>query len=225
MQQFGAITNGLEDDKRGTTLQEARDLVAKAALIEPFFQDFVKTIANKLNVRSEDIKFGSIKTAGNIANKAIHEKNGDIRQVKDILRATIEVSKIDQISKAENLLALMDQGALRCLTDIKVNKDSIKNTFNDASFDGFKMLKANFSIQGFSATEIQLSLPCDSKEMKRSHAAYEIKRACDHAFGSFEKLSSRLTEQEKADLSLYLDKKGRRAGKEREKHNQLALGS
>ncbi len=225
MQQLGALKDTVEDTGYEATLQKAQLLVAKAQQIEPFFQDFVRTIANKLNVHRDDIKFGSIKTASTIANKALYEKDGKIDEVKDILRATIEIKKPEQIAKAENLLSLMERGALRCISDIKPNPDSIKNTFNDASFNGFGMLKANFEMQGFHATEIQIRMPCDSKELERSHAAYQVKRACEHAFNNFDTWSSRLTHEEVGQLALYMKKKERRAGKEREKHNQLAHGS
>lgn len=224
MQQLGALTDTAGDNSYEATLHKARSLVAQAQQIEPFFQDFVRTIANKLNIHGDDIKFGTIKAPNTIANKALYEKDGNIDEVKDILRATIEISRPEQIAKAENLLSLMKKGALRCISDIKPNPDSIKNTFNDASFNGFGMLKANFEMQGFHATEIQLRMPCDSKELERSHAAYQVKRACEHAFNNFENWSSRLTHEEVGQLALYMKKKERRASKERERHNQLAHG-
>lgn len=221
VQHSGALRHIIHDNPHEAMLREASVLVEKAKAIDPLFQNFARAVAHRIGVHKDRLTFGPIKTTHGIVNKALYEKDGDIGQVRDILRATIEVDKIRQIEKAANFLKLMVEGTLQCIAGVTPYK--VKNTFNDAGFDQYGMLKTNFAIQGFHSTEIQLCLPRDQKDMERSHTAYGVKRACDYALNDFNRLSPRVTEEEKALLSLHLMKRSLRAARERKRYNTSSL--
>lgn len=227
MQQLGDMRAVRALPSRDFELARANSIIDRARRVETNFQDLTKTVAQKLGARKEDIKFGPIKGSGDMLTKAERKFNGDVAEVKDVLRATITMHRPeDQVEKALTFLKLMEQGKLRCIRGI--TPYNIKNTFEDSSYNGFKMLKANFVIAGFDATEIQLCLPSNEKEVEKSHDAYAIQRACDHAFetgfSSHSGIQSgRMSPEEQAELSRALDKMRRRAGAARELHNDRAF--
>lgn len=227
MQHLGDMQALRANPSRDFELVRAGSIIERARRVEANFHDLTKTIAQKLGARGEDIKFGPIKGAGDMLTKAERKFGGDVAAVKDVLRSTIIMHRPeDQIEKAVTFLKLMETGKLKCIRG--VTPYNIKNTFDDLSYNGFKMLKANFVLEGFDATEIQLCLPSNEKEVEKSHEAYAIQRACDHAFKTGFSThsgiqSGRMSPEEQAELSRALDKMRRRAGAARELHNDRAF--
>lgn len=227
MQHLGAVSTPHVTTSRDFDLIRAGAIVEHAIRMTPLFHQVTKIVAAKLGARKEDIKFGPVKNAGDMVCKAERKYDGKIDAIKDVLRATITLHRPEeQIAKANTLLQAMKEGKLRCIGGI--TPYNIKDTFNDDAYNGFKTLKANFALPGFDATEIQLCLPSNDKEVEKSHDAYARQRAFDHAFETGFSThsgiqSGRMSPEEQADLTRVLDKMRRRAGAARELHNDRAF--
>ncbi len=190
------------------------------------FSDLVIYLCGKLQLPSKNIIIAPPKSPGSMVNKAKRKYDGDLNQVLDDNRATVELEKSCQIDRVLAFLRRAKDEGIIFREDLIVVTD-LKNTFGDAAYNGFETVKANFHLDGV-PTEIQFRYPVNERALSESHEYYKIERACELAtqcFDEFEAVrTDRLTPQAQADLLRYLQRRGRNAASQRDAANARAFG-
>jgi len=186
------------------------------------FEQLVHTVARKLNIPSTSIKIAPPKTPGTIATKADRKYNGNISKVLDDQRATIELENKNDLDNVLRLLEKAMNKEIPCFEHVEVK--SLKNTFNDSSYNGLKVVKANFILDDV-PTEIMFRYPCNETALHESHGHYEKQRAIEGGISSLfgPKTNSTLSLEDRVALYPSLQKARKRHARKRGDANNKAF--
>lgn len=150
--------------------QAANDLVAiyrAAAAEKPAFDNKIRAIAAMVNGTPQ---IPRLKGSDRATEKIVSDYNGDAKQIKDVLRATIEV----------NSAAEAQQALAQLRTQFDVLPTGFRNTLtNDANpADGYRDIKMNIRSGGVVA-EIQVNVPAMLAAKGDNHKLYEERRSLE----------------------------------------------
>lgn len=144
-----------------------RGLYERAARAKGEFDRVAQDIAEQIGGK---LQAPPLKGSKRAVEKINDDYKGDPSQVKDLLRATIEVETIDQARAAVDLLRqrfkVLDQG-FRDLFDPAIEP-----------IDGYRDAKMNIELNGVAA-EMQVNLPAMLKAKEEAHGLYEQRRSIE----------------------------------------------
>lgn len=138
-------------------------LYSKAETVKGSFDSTAKSIADDIGA---DVKFSDVKGAARATEKIIGDYLGDASKIKDLVRGTIVVDRLDQI---ETAVAAINQrfnvlkSGQRNLLDVKAK-----------TRDGYRDAKFNVDVDGVTA-EIQVNIPEMVQAKKDLHDVYKTR--------------------------------------------------
>ncbi len=139
------------------------------------FKSTVKELARKIGVHGRDsIVFGDQKNVGNILKKANADYDGDMRQVRDVLRATIYVDDVTQVIKA--CTSLFSDDRFVC------GKDQFRKPSGHGVRNAIGIWRINGDDEQPFHAEIQIVHSGMRDTYDKTHAAYEKKRGIERRF-------------------------------------------
>lgn len=167
-------TEGVLDEAQLARLPDTeqgvlRNLYQRAAQLKDAFDQLGQEIAQQVGGR---LQVANIKSAKRAVDKITSDLGGNANNIKDLVRATIEVDSIAQARAAIDLLQQRFQ----------VLESGYRDLFDPAANprDGYRDAKMNVQLDGMVA-EIQVNLPAMLKAKKQVHSKYaertEIERA------------------------------------------------
>ena len=167
-------TEGVFDEAQLARLPEAeqgalRNLYQRAAQLKDAFDQLGQEIAQQVGGR---LLIPNIKGTERAVAKITSDLGGNASQIKDLLRATIEVDSVAQARAAIDLLQQRFQ----------VLESGYRDLFDPAANpkDGYRDAKMNVQLDGIVA-EIQVNLPAMLEAKKQVHSKYVERSAIERA--------------------------------------------
>lgn len=167
-------TEGVFDEAQLANLPEAergvlRNLYQRAAQLKDSFDQLGQEIAQQVGGR---LKVANIKGADRAVAKINSDLGGNAGNIKDLLRATIEVDSIPQARAAIDLLQQR----------FEVLESGYRDLFDPAANpkDGYRDAKMNVQLDGIVA-EMQVNLPEMLQAKKQVHSKYKERSDIERA--------------------------------------------